>query len=63
MLVAGRHDVNKNALRTAWKYDIKADEWTELPGMTEERNECVGSVVVSEFWVVSGYATQTLRQV
>lgn len=39
--------------------DIGADEWTELPEMTKERDECVGSVVGSEFWVVSGYATQT----
>ncbi|KAG5557107.1 hypothetical protein RHGRI_007391 [Rhododendron griersonianum] len=58
VFVAGGHDVNKNVLSTAWKYDIRADEWTELPGMNEERDECAGIVVGSEFWVVSGYATQ-----
>ncbi|KAE9465372.1 hypothetical protein C3L33_02720, partial [Rhododendron williamsianum] len=38
VFVAGGHDVNKIALSTAWKYDIRADEWTELPGMNEERD-------------------------
>ncbi|XP_058205505.1 F-box/kelch-repeat protein At1g80440-like [Rhododendron vialii] len=58
VFVAGGHDANKNSLSTAWKYDIWADGWTELPGMNEERDECEGIVVGSEFWVVSGYATQ-----
>ncbi|KAG5557101.1 hypothetical protein RHGRI_007385 [Rhododendron griersonianum] len=58
MFVTDGHDANKNTLSTAWKYDIWADEWTELPGMNEERDECAGIVVGSEFWVVSGYATQ-----
>ncbi|KAE9458180.1 hypothetical protein C3L33_09897, partial [Rhododendron williamsianum] len=58
VFVVGGHDTNKNALSTAWKYDIRADEWTELPGMNEKCDECAGIVVGSEFWVVSGYATQ-----
>ncbi|KAG5557105.1 hypothetical protein RHGRI_007389 [Rhododendron griersonianum] len=58
VFVAGGHDANNNALSTAWKYDIRADEWTELPGMNEERDESTGIVVGSEFGVVSGYVTQ-----
>ncbi|XP_004303369.1 PREDICTED: F-box/kelch-repeat protein At1g15670-like [Fragaria vesca subsp. vesca] len=55
--VAGGHDVNKNALRSARVYDVRANEWSELSGMSEERDECEGIVNGSEFWVVSGYGT------
>ncbi|KAM0065409.1 putative F-box/kelch-repeat protein KMD1/2 [Helianthus debilis subsp. tardiflorus] len=57
--VAGGHDENKNAVRSAWVYDIFGDKWTELSPMSEERDECEGVVVGSEFWVVSGYDTDT----
>lgn len=58
--VAGGHDENKNALRSAWVYDIAADEWAELNPMSEERDECEGVVVGgSEFWVISGYDTDS----
>lgn len=57
--VAGGHDENKNALRSAWVYDIAADEWSELTPMSEERDECEGVFVGSEFWVVSGYDTDS----
>ncbi|XP_045821163.1 F-box/kelch-repeat protein At2g44130-like [Trifolium pratense] len=56
--VAGGHDENKNALKTAWAYDPKRDEWTVLAPMSQERDECEGVVVNGEFWVVSGYATE-----
>ncbi|XP_058210848.1 F-box/kelch-repeat protein At1g15670-like [Rhododendron vialii] len=59
VLVAGGHDESKNALGTAWAYDIRRDEWTELGRMGEERDECEGIVVGSEFWVVSGYGTES----
>ncbi|GLT39449.1 hypothetical protein SLA2020_136380 [Shorea laevis] len=55
--VAGGHDENKNALRTGWVYDLRMDEWTELPPMSQERDECEGVVIGDEFWVVSGYGT------
>lgn len=35
MLVASGHNGSKNALSTAWTYDIRADEWTELTRMSE----------------------------
>lgn len=57
--VAGGHDENKNALRTAWAYDPWRDEWAELPPMTRERDECEGIVAGGVFWVVSGYGTDS----
>lgn len=57
--VAGGHDENKNALNTAWVFDTRKNEWAELNPMSEERDECEGIVVGSEFWVVSGYDTET----
>lgn len=55
--VAGGHDENKTALKTGWVYDLTRDEWTELPHMSQERDECEGAVIGDEFWVVSGYET------
>ncbi|KAJ7980568.1 F-box/kelch-repeat protein [Quillaja saponaria] len=57
--VAGGHDENKNALKSAWVYDLRRDEWDELSPMSQERDECEGVVVGNEFWVVSGYATES----
>ncbi|KAB5519563.1 hypothetical protein DKX38_023882 [Salix brachista] len=57
IIISGGHDENKNALRTAWVYDVAQDEWAELPQMSQERDECEGVVIGSEFWVVSGYRT------
>lgn len=59
ILVAGGHDESKNALSSAWAYDVDRNEWRELARMGEERDECEGTVVGSEFWVVSGYDTET----
>ncbi|XP_031248980.1 F-box/kelch-repeat protein At2g44130-like [Pistacia vera] len=56
--VAGGHDENKNALRTGWVYDLRLDEWTELPQLSQERDECEGVVIGDGFWVVSGYGTE-----
>ncbi|ONH95690.1 hypothetical protein PRUPE_7G085300 [Prunus persica] len=57
--VAGGHDQNKNALKSARVYDVRENEWSELPGMSQERDECEGFVSGSEFWVVSGYGTDS----
>ncbi|RID61236.1 hypothetical protein BRARA_E00403 [Brassica rapa] len=40
--VAGGHDDQKNALRSAEVYDVEKDEWLMLPPMTEGRDECQG---------------------
>ncbi|PKA66731.1 F-box/kelch-repeat protein [Apostasia shenzhenica] len=58
VFVAGGHDGSKNALRTAEAYDVVADEWTALPAMAEERDECKGVGIGGKFWVVSGYGTE-----
>ncbi|KAJ4830621.1 hypothetical protein Tsubulata_039361 [Turnera subulata] len=55
--VAGGHDESKNALKTAWAYDLDRDEWTELAQLNQERDECEGVVIGDRFWVVSGYGT------
>lgn len=59
VIVAGGHDGSKNALRSAWVYDVRRDEWTELAPMSQERDECEGVMIGSEFWVVSGYRTES----
>ncbi|KAH7670800.1 F-box domain-containing protein, partial [Dioscorea alata] len=58
VFVAGGHDSQKNALRTAEAYDVQMDDWVELPAMEEERDECQGAVVGGKFWAVSGYRTE-----
>ncbi|XP_010277860.1 PREDICTED: F-box/kelch-repeat protein At2g44130-like isoform X1 [Nelumbo nucifera] len=59
--VAGGHDNQKNALRSAEVYDADADEWRALPPMAEERDECQGLSCDGDgrFWVVSGYGTES----
>ncbi|KAI6670844.1 hypothetical protein NL676_005729 [Syzygium grande] len=37
--VAGGHDEGKNALRSAWAYDVGRDEWAELAPMSRGRDE------------------------
>ncbi|GJM98070.1 hypothetical protein PR202_ga15045 [Eleusine coracana subsp. coracana] len=56
--VAGGHDEEKNALRSALAYDPEADAWTALPDMAEERDEPRGLCVGDRFLVVGGYPTQ-----
>ncbi|KAF8010467.1 hypothetical protein BT93_J1180 [Corymbia citriodora subsp. variegata] len=57
--VAGGHDEGKNALRSAWAYDVGRGEWAELAPMSRGRDECEGVVVAGRsFWVVSGYGTE-----
>ncbi|XP_074281290.1 F-box/kelch-repeat protein At2g44130-like [Silene latifolia] len=59
--VAGGHDGQKNALRTAEVYDVEADQWRSLPDMAEERDESHGLLLSddSKFWVISGYGTES----
>uniref|UniRef100_A0ACD5ZIK5 Uncharacterized protein n=1 Tax=Avena sativa TaxID=4498 RepID=A0ACD5ZIK5_AVESA len=58
VVVAGGHDGFKNALRSAFAYDVSADAWRALPDMREERDE-PRLVVASRGRVVaaSGYPT------
>lgn len=59
--VAGGHDEEKNALKSALAYDVARDQWVPLPDMATERDECKavfhrGSGKLS---VIGGYCTQT----
>lgn len=58
VFVAGGHDDEKNALRSALAYDVVADEWVELPEMSSERDECKAVFRVGKFIVVGGYTTE-----
>lgn len=57
LYVAGGHDNQKNALKTAEVYDPITDEWRHLPPMLEERDECQGIAIRGKFLVISGYNT------
>ncbi|CAG7881107.1 unnamed protein product [Brassica rapa] len=60
--VAGGHDEQKNALRSAEVYDVEKDEWSTIPSMEEVRDECQGFAMgtgLGGFCVLSGYATES----
>ncbi|KAG9445548.1 hypothetical protein H6P81_011676 [Aristolochia fimbriata] len=62
VFVAGGHDNQKNALRSAEVYDPERDAWRALPEMGEERDECEGFSSGGDgrfFWVLSGYGTES----
>lgn len=56
--VAGGHDDEKNALRSAMAYDVAKDEWIPLPDMARERDECKGVFRHGKFHVIGGYCTE-----
>uniref|UniRef100_A0A453NPJ5 F-box domain-containing protein n=2 Tax=Aegilops tauschii subsp. strangulata TaxID=200361 RepID=A0A453NPJ5_AEGTS len=58
VFVAGGHDEEKNALRSAVAYDAEADAWAALPDMALERDEPRGICVGARFVVVGGYPTE-----
>lgn len=60
--VAGGHDDEKNALRSALAYDVANDEWIPLPDMARERDECKGVFHRGKFHVVGGYCTDMQGQ-
>ncbi|XP_074579100.1 F-box/kelch-repeat protein At1g80440-like [Curcuma longa] len=57
VIVAGGHDEEKNALRSAMAYDVGIDAWATLPDMLRERDECCGAWLRGRFHVVGGYPT------
>lgn len=62
--VAGGHDDQKNAIKSAEVYDVEKDEWVTIPPMTEGRDECHGFSMAADlgFCVLSGYGTETQGQ-
>ncbi|MED6134148.1 hypothetical protein PIB30_034551 [Stylosanthes scabra] len=59
LFVAGGHDDEKNALRSALAYDVAEDKWMSLPDMTAERDECTAVFGHGRVLVVGGYRTET----
>jgi hypothetical protein len=55
--VAGGHDNNKTALRSAMAYDVAKDEWVVLPNMARERDECKAIFHAGKLRVIGGYCT------
>ncbi|XP_022777158.1 F-box/kelch-repeat protein At1g80440-like [Durio zibethinus] len=60
--VAGGHDDEKNALKSALAYDVAKGEWIPLPDMAKERDECKGVFHRGKFHVVGGYCTDMQGQ-
>ncbi|XP_014515740.1 F-box/kelch-repeat protein At1g80440 [Vigna radiata var. radiata] len=58
VFVAGGHDNEKNALRSALVYEVTSDRWVSLPDMAAERDECKGVFRRGKFFVVGGYPTE-----
>ena len=56
--VAGGHDDEKNALRSAIAYDVARDAWFPLPDMARERDECKAVLRDGILLVVGGYSTE-----
>ncbi|KAL5574652.1 hypothetical protein UlMin_016351 [Ulmus minor] len=56
--VAGGHDDEKNALRSAMAYDVAKDEWISLPDMERERDECKAVFQCGNVHVIGGYCTE-----
>lgn len=55
--VAGGHDEDKNALKSAMAYDVARDEWASLPDMSRERDECKAVFHCGKLLVIGGYST------
>lgn len=57
VFVAGGHDGEKSALKSAMAYDLTEDLWVMLPDMEKERDESAGIFHGGKFYVVGGYVT------
>ncbi|KAH6800582.1 hypothetical protein C2S52_001046 [Perilla frutescens var. hirtella] len=57
VFVAGGHDGEKCALRSALAYDVAEDEWRAMPDMARERDEAKGAFHRGAFHVIGGYPT------
>ncbi|PON58922.1 F-box domain containing protein [Trema orientale] len=62
VFLAGGHDDQKNALRSAMAYDVAKDEWRTVPDMARERDECKGVFHRGKFHVIGGYRTEMQGQ-
>ncbi|OIW03835.1 hypothetical protein TanjilG_30111 [Lupinus angustifolius] len=66
--VAGGHDEEKNALRSAYAYDVLSDLWIPMPDMAMERDECKAMLYGSgggsdnSLCIIGGYCTEMQGQ-
>ncbi|XP_059643587.1 F-box/kelch-repeat protein At1g80440-like [Cornus florida] len=58
VFVAGGHDDDKNALRSAMAYAVVEDKWVPMPDMARERDECKGLFHDGKFHVIGGFCTE-----
>ncbi|KAI3949619.1 hypothetical protein MKW98_020941 [Papaver atlanticum] len=56
--IAGGHDQEKNALKSALAYDVSGNVWAPLPDMARHRDECKGLFYGGKFHVIGGYQTE-----
>ncbi|KAI0491787.1 hypothetical protein KFK09_026047 [Dendrobium nobile] len=61
VFIAGGHDERKNALKSAMVYDIAKDNWTMLPEMAREREDCTGVFAAGLFQVIGGSMQKRLE--
>lgn len=57
VFVSGGHDDEKNALKSVMMYDVVENDWTVLPDMANERDECKSVFHRGKFYVIGGYNT------
>ncbi|KAL2243401.1 F-box/kelch-repeat protein At1g80440-like [Sesamum indicum] len=62
VFVAGGHDEEKCALKSALAYDVAEDKWMTMPDMARERDESKGVFNRGKFHVISGYSTNAQGQ-
>ncbi|KAK4428069.1 F-box/kelch-repeat protein [Sesamum alatum] len=62
VFVAGGHDGEKCALKSAMAYDVVEDKWIVMPDMTRERDESKGVFNRGKFHVIGGYSTNMQGQ-
>ncbi|KAL6559861.1 hypothetical protein OROGR_004978 [Orobanche gracilis] len=55
VFVAGGHDSEKCALKSAMAYDVATDDWVHMPDMARERDESEGVYCRGVFHVIGGY--------
>ncbi|KAK9102139.1 hypothetical protein Sjap_019393 [Stephania japonica] len=59
VVVAGGHDEEKNALKSALSYDVESDTWMQLADMAAPRDECKGVCRDGAICVIGGYRTES----
>ncbi|KAL3633014.1 hypothetical protein CASFOL_025998 [Castilleja foliolosa] len=59
VFVAGGHDGEKCALKSAMAYDVARNEWVHMPDMARERDETEGVCHLGKFHVIGGYPTSS----